>query len=371
MIHLQKTKLDTSHEPASEFLERTLAALDSSGLCYCVARNYELYPGVITGDVDLIMAASDMKSAERTILRVADNLDWRPFVKYLSSRSVHLGFYSDIYPRRFVLVFELFAGGAWRGQQFLSAERIIEMRHRYRCTWKPHATHEAMITLVHHLLYNGCVFEKYRKQIRKCVESAPIFFEEELCKAFGKKRAKNISECVKNNKWNELENISPQIRRFFLLRSLCLQPLRFIHRVVDLFAEVRSKPEGVVIAVEATSPEEMKQVADTIIELADRWHIFIPPTREKIAFFDNDKSIARSVQSIVASGGVAVILNEESRRLPDFTLQYPIVHVNVQGDLACISIGDQSISCPVIRKTLAFDIWNVILKCRSNALVRG
>ncbi len=370
MVPKQKMKTDTSNEPVSEFLKYAFAALDSEGLRYCVERNYEQYPEIISGDVDLVMVAADMKSGINAILRVADELDWRPFVKYLSSQAVHIGFYCSIYPKRFVLAIELFAGGVWRGLHFLDAEGVVEMRQRHGCTWKPHSAHEAVITLVHHLLYNKSVFEKYRRRIKTCVEEAPEVFEAELCKPFGKKRAESILEYVQNNDWNELEKQATQMRRSFLLRSLCLQPFRSIRGIVNICADVGYKPEGVVISLEATSSEEAEQLADAIIELAVRWHIFIPPMRKKIGFSGCGASIVSDVKSIIASGGVAVILNGENRCLPDIPMQYPAVRVNVHDNMACISIGEQSTSCSVTRETLAFKVWNVILKYRSSVLAR-
>jgi hypothetical protein len=316
------------------------------------------------------MLAADMKSGMNVIRSVADELGWRVFVHYLSSQATHVGFYSKIYPKRFVLVIELFAGGVWRGQQFLSAKRILKMRLRHGCTWKPHPAHEAIITLVHHLLYNGRVFERYRSQIRSCVEQAPGLFEAELRRPFGRKRAKNILEFVKSNDWNELERQAAQTCRSFLSRSLCLRPFQSTRAIIRLCADYRRKPEGIVISIESTSSRDVEPIADAIIELAVRWHIFVPPTRKKIVFSCSDASVVREVKSVIASGGIAVILKTENRCLPLLSLQHPLVRVNVHEEMTCISIGERSTSCSGTHETLAFDIWNTILRDRSDELVR-
>lgn len=360
---------DISNEVASEFLRCTFEALDRIGLCYCVARNYEQYPDVITGDVDLVISAADIKIAVSTILKVAETLGWRPFVKYLSLQAAHVGFYCNVYPKRFVLVIEFFAGGAWRGQQFISAERILDMRQRYNCTWKPHPAHEAMISLIHHVLYNTHVPEKYHKKIRTCFDYNSVFFEAELRKPFGHKWATRISEHVRDDEWNALKNEAASIRRLFLWRSLCSRPLHCLRRVTNLLTDVKCKPEGVVISLEASSPSEARQLADAMIGLAVRWHIFIPPNREKIDFSGSEASIVRRVKSIIASGGIAVILNEENNCLPDFSLQHPVVQIDVQRDFAYVSIGEQSPSCVDMQKEPAFSIWDMILKYRSDILL--
>jgi hypothetical protein len=204
-----------------------------------------------------------------------------------------------------------------------------------------------------------------------CAANTPEFFEAELCRPFGKKRAKSISECVRSNNWDELEKQAVETRRFFLLRSLCLHPFRSIYRIASLCADTRCKPEGVVISLEATSPEKAEDLADTIIELAVRWHIFIPPIRKKITLSGSDTSIVSKVKSAATSGGVAVIINGGNRCLPDFPLRHSVVHINVHGNMACVSIGEQSTLCSIERKKSAFEIWDVILKHRCDILMRG
>ena len=368
MITSKKIKPQLPNEKASNFLKYIFQALDNAGLKYCVERNYDQYPKVIGGDVDLVIVATEMKSAMNIIIRIANKHAWNPFVLYSNSQAVHLGFYSDIYPERFVLVIELFAGGVWRGQQFLAAKRILEMRSRHGCTWKPHPAHEAVITLIHHLLYNRCVFEKYKQQIKICVDNSPEIFETDLCKPFGKKGAKSILECVQGNDWNKLEKQATQMRCSFLLRSLFLRPFQFFQKVVGILADIKCKPEGVAISLEAMSPNETEQFADAIIELAVQWHIFIPPVREKIYLSGSNANVSKEVKTIIKSGGVAVILNETNICISDILLQYPIIHISTNDGIAHISIGEQSTSCLVTGDTLAHNIWNVILKYRSDNL---
>lgn len=368
MITPKKNKIQMPNERASDFLKYIFQALDNAGLKYCVERNYDQYPKVIGGDVDLVIVATEMKSAMNIIIHVADKHAWSPFVMYSNSQVVHLGFYSDIYPERFVLVIELFAGGIWRGQQFLAAKRILEMRSRHGCTWKPHPAHEAVITLIHHLLYNRCVFEKYKQQIQICVDYGPEIFEKDLSVHFGKKWSKYLLECVQRNAWDELEGQADQIRRSFLLRSLCLHPFRFFQKVVRIFADIKCKPEGVAISLEAMAPNKAEQFADAIIELAVQWHIFIPPVRKKVYFSDNNANVSKDIKAIVKSGGIAVILNEANISISDIHLQHPVIHISTNDGIARISIGDQSTSCLVTGDTPAYNIWNVILRYRSYTL---
>ena len=44
-----------SFEGGTLFLQLILDRLEEAGVQYCIARNYEKYPDVITGDVDIVV----------------------------------------------------------------------------------------------------------------------------------------------------------------------------------------------------------------------------------------------------------------------------------------------------------------------------
>ena len=110
---------NSSEYPVNQFLKAILEGLNNVNIEYCVERNYEGYPLQITGDVDLLVRAEDLVRAVKETCRIAKKQNWKPYIKYETRQLAHVGFYSSIYPDRFVLVIEFFTGGLWRGFHFL------------------------------------------------------------------------------------------------------------------------------------------------------------------------------------------------------------------------------------------------------------
>ena len=355
---------DKSFEKGGVFLQLILERLEKAGVQYCIARNYEKYPHVITGDVDIVLPEHSLHDAVRETQLAAKHLNWSPFITYIGSRAAHIGFYAKMYPARFVLTIEFFVGGTWRGLQFLCGDRAIHMRQRHGDFWKPNPAHEAIITLVHHLLYNHRVFDKYRSVIRTLANKSPAIFERELSYSLGKQTARLFTELVLAEDWNGLEEQGGSLRRKFIFRSLFLHPWSFATGVYKVILDIGRKPEGVVISIENLSVNSAEAIADEIIQLAVRWHIFLPPNRKKILFSNGDT--VKLIKSTVASGGVTVVLNNLGESL-GVSLSFPIIHVEEEGGHLMLRIGSE-LGRPINRETASMEIWNTVLQHRSNAI---
>jgi len=351
-------------EEGTQLLQLVLERLESADIPYCIERNYQEYPNIITGDVDVLVLRGDLGAAVREAQDAARQLEWGQFVSYVGTYVAHLGFYSDKCLSRFVLVLEFFVGAAWRGLQFLCPERAIQMRQRHGFTWKPNPAHEAIITLIHHLLYNHRVYEKYRSRIGALVVASPALFEEELSYALGPRMARAFTSLVLAEDWDELENRARNLRCKFLVRSFASRPLRSAVAVCRVCIDTSKKSDGVVISLDSIRNNSPELLADELIELAVRWHIFVPPNRKKIMF--QSKNAAKLVKSTVASGGVAVVLNPLGEEL-GISLRYPIVHVEEQDSVLSVRIGDKSAQ-RVLRDTAPLEIWNVVLQHRNKVL---
>ena len=355
---------DKFFDGEAQLLQLVLERLESADVLYCIERNYQEYPNIITGDVDFLVLGGDLGAAVRETLYAAKRLNWSPFVVYVGSHAAHIGFYADKWPSRFVLVIEFFVGGVWRGLQFLCPERAIRMRQRHGCTWKPNPAHEAIITLIHHLLYNRRVYEKYRSRIKALVDESLATFEQELGYALGSKTARAFTRLVLAEDWDGLESQARNLRCKFLIRSFTSRPLRSAAAVCRVCVDTSKKPDGVVISLDSIRRNSPEILADELIELAVRWHIFVPPNKKKIVF--PSKNATKLIKSTVVSGGVAVVLNPpgEKLRIP---LRFPIVHVEEQGDTLSVRIGSEPMQ-RVQGNAAPLEIWNVVLQYRSKAL---
>ncbi len=356
------------HPATTTFLKRVFEELDAAPIQYCVERNYEEYPDNITGDVDLVVCTADFSAAVEAICRAAEQNNWRVFVQYLSSQAVHVGFFADIFPDRFCLVIELFNGGVWRGMTYLSADRILDRRLKHNDTWKPHPAHEAVITLVHHLLYNSAVCDKYRERIHSRYLEAPDLFRSELVYGFGKKLASEIGELVAAADWNLLEDRVAKIRRGFLLHSFLRRPLECCRGIAAIKADVSRKPEGVVINLNGIPPEEADGLADALIDVAIQWHVFLPPIRKKLGLCRrNADDVAEAIAGIEKAGGVAIVVNPDSLDVPVARLRESPFAIASQGNSLVVNDRDKERQLTArAASDAAYESWAFILGQRAS-----
>lgn len=292
----------------TNFLSAVLIGLDNENISYCVERNYEEYPHYITGDVDLLVGEEEMSRAVKTTCDIAKIRGWKPYIIYETRQASHLGFYSNKFPDRFVLVIEFFAGGVWRGFSFIDSQRVIKNREKYGSTWKPNSSHEAMITLIHHLLYNSKVFEKYKDNIDNLYNLDSEMFSKEVAYVFGKKIGYKMGNNIANFNWENLEKMSSTLRRNLIWRSFLHSFKKTITSLYYLYVGIKQKPDGILIKV-LDKNNNLISFLESIIQIADKWHIFIPPNRRIIKLTDsNDSHKYKVINKIISSGGVAILI---------------------------------------------------------------
>ena len=305
-----------SHE--SNFLYTFLNDLDSKNLKYCVERNYENYPVEITGDVDLIVSNNDLSEIIELVIITGKKLGWSAFLIYPSKNISYVGFYKYDLTNRFVLVFEFFSGGVYRGLEFLSSKEILSKRIKYKEVWKPNPAHELILTLFHHLLYNGKVYQKYTDRISKLYTESKNDLYFEIRKIFSKNLTNEILNLIKEKDWLGLENISSKIRKSFYFSAFINNPLNSLSNVIELIFALNKKPKGIFVSF-VGEESLFSALIDDFISLAIKWHIFIPPNR--VLVNSESTSFLKDVNEIINSGGVVISINKSSL-LTKKNLQY-------------------------------------------------
>jgi len=298
-----------SFERGTQLLQLVLEQLESAGVQYCIARNYEGYPDVITGDVDIIVSAEKLNKAVRITNKIAINNRWKPYIIYTTHQAAHLGFFTNINSDRFVLVIEFMIGGIWRSFFYLNGNSVIKKRIKHgNNIWKPHPAHELTITLVHHLLYNSCVYDKYRARINRLFEESRSEIINILGDAFGIRIAKRIFYFLDRKDWEKIEGLSKRMRIFLVANRLFNNPLNIIS-LIKLNLEIRDKPRGMAIFI--SGGYSQSDVARELISIAKKWHIFIPPFKKIIFVNTNNYKYSKKVINYgIKSGGVVVVICE-------------------------------------------------------------
>ncbi|MDG1720359.1 MAG: hypothetical protein P8I31_03805 [Bacteroidia bacterium] len=320
-----------SHE--STFLHSFLSSLNSKNIEYCVERNYENYPEQITGDVDLIVSNSDLSEIIELVIKIGKKLGWSAFLVYPSKNISYVGFYKYDLTDRFVLVFEFFSGGVFRGLEFLSSEEILSKRIKYNEVWKPHPAHELILTLFHHLLYNGKVYQKYMDRICKLYSESKNDLYPEIRKIYGKNLTNEILQLIGEQDWLGIEKIAPKIRRSFYVSALINNPLKSFSNIIELISALNNKPKGLLISFVGKESIFLALI-DDFITLAIKWHIFIPPNR--VLVNPKSKSFLKEVNRIINSGGVAITINKTSQ-LKKHNLRHisKFIEVEVREETIC------------------------------------
>ena len=141
------------NDEASTLLIKIFKWFAENNILYCVQRNYEKYPENITGDVDLIVSDQQLRFVFDNIILLARKTGWQCYYDYSWEKTAYIGLFKPIYPSRYTLTIELFAGARWHGLCYLPASLILHCRQKSGSTWKPAPCHQAIMTLIHHLLF--------------------------------------------------------------------------------------------------------------------------------------------------------------------------------------------------------------------------
>lgn len=294
----------------SEFLAAIFENLNERNIQYCVERNYENYPDIITGDVDILVLEKDMQQIVDLTCRVAEKEHWKPYIRYITHQASHIGFFTDSFPDRFVLVIEFFSGGVWRGMPFLKDDRAIQFRKKHGVLWKLDPSHEAMISLFHHLLYNGTVYGKYRYSIKALFDESPICFKNEVALKFGNKISTKISNLISSENWSELEQLSKILRIKLISRSMIFSFIETTKSLFYLYKGLLKKQQGLFISYLDSTSSELR-IPNAIIELANKWHIFIPPNR--LIINAQSANYKYKINKVIKSGGIIILQSSFNR----------------------------------------------------------
>lgn len=301
--------------PVSELLAGILHGLNQAGIPYVVMRNYDNYPLMVTGDVDLVVRPGDGTRAREEILRAGHSLGWRAFSERSRGYLTYLGLCKPVYPERSVLVLETFAGGHWYCFPYLAAGRILARRRQYSDFWIPSACHEASLTLFHHLLWNRRVPAKYRSRIRELVGQDEPGFREVAATAFGRRCADRVLQCILAADWSQLENDAVELRLTLIRTSLLRQPREAMRMSLGTLSSFRRADEGLAIGLWSLGEDWSRLVARELLALADEWHLFHPGNRRILALDARigSRATVAAVRRAVRRGGFVVVVASASK----------------------------------------------------------
>jgi hypothetical protein len=362
---------------ASALLSAIFEWFDKTDHLYCVQRNYQGYPDKLTGDVDLVVAHDQAASIADELRNIAKKLGWACYIKHAWNNTAHLGFYKPVYPNRFVLVIDLFAGCGWHGIIYLSASDVLYHRIRYGITWCPLPAHQAIITLIHHLLYNGFVPSKYRQEIISLVSEDTESFSQFLSQSFGDKLTKLVLNSIFDGDWEILSRKVSYFKISLVLRA-SKTPIVLAKTLLKGYDSFCNIPEGVVLLVVDDDFRRRKKLCNALLDTANRWHLFLPPLRKivnynMILFSKNIPNEVRLALRIIRRGGVAILGCNMASDI-DLTLSIPTYKIIYAKNKCNVNVTNMSIIEASDHFEISEDkdincvvqqVWNFILKDRA------
>lgn len=357
---------------ASILLAEILKYLTDNNIDYCIERNYGGYPEKLTGDVDLIVAEGTISHVIDLMIIKSSELGWHCYHKYAWGKTAFVGLSKNLFPDRYTLTFELFAGARWHGVTFLESKFILSQKEKIDDIYKPNKAHEAIITCIHHLLYNSKVPEKYRTDIYKNAISDVGKFQMDLGRAIGTTHAAKVSKLIVSENWSGLESIANTTKVKLILYSVIRQPIATFRSIIaGIFANLRRAP-GIVIILNSESKghDQLAQISHRLIEIATKWHIFSPPFRKVFNLDTLTMKDISEISKITKRGGVSILHSNSQYCQKDLLSKLP-------DDIMCqIDLDNQTLvlnsiyrnlkksmsySVPEFEHDLGHLIWNSIL----------
>lgn len=173
----------------SAFVTEVFRQWRAEQIRFVVLRNYENLPQETGNDIDVLVAAEEIKRAEIALVYVANQVGYQ-----LHNRAefspVSLFFFHPASQQQ--LQFDLFPKLAWRGFELIASAGVLERRVVRSDFFIPDPADETVINLLTRLIYHGYVKEKYRLAIAARLMTGAEVVTERLGEIFGVRRAQEV-----------------------------------------------------------------------------------------------------------------------------------------------------------------------------------
>jgi thymidylate kinase len=238
----------SDQQEISRLVSAVFRAWQQAQINFLVLRNYEELPHYTSNDIDVLMAPTQLRRAERTLLvaasesgfRLHNRAEFATLAFFLSSRTSNVQTHID-----------LFTALKWRGFDFLDCSEFLARRVERGLFAVPHPAHEAATNLLAYMIYTGKVKPKYKASITTGFRANPDMVNSLLTKTYGSKLARFLVDVGSQEKWSDLEASTPALRRALVARQAC-QPFRLASSILTDARRVAKRlirPPGFTVAL--------------------------------------------------------------------------------------------------------------------------
>jgi len=213
----------SDQQEISRFVTAVFRAWQQAQINFLVLRNYEELPHYTSNDIDVLVAPTQLRRAERTLLvaasesgfRLHNRAEFATLALFLSSRTSNVQTHID-----------LFTALKWRSFDFLDCSEFLARRVERGLFAVPHPAHEAATNLLAYMIYAGQVKPKYKPSITTGFRANLDMANSLLTKTYGSQLARFLVDAGAREKWNDLEASTPALSRALIARQLTRQPFR-------------------------------------------------------------------------------------------------------------------------------------------------
>jgi hypothetical protein len=185
-----------------ELLLRTVfSSLKGHDIDFVVLRNYEQLPFEVGNDLDLLVREQQRARAEQVVVSAAAVCGYQ---LHNRAEGPHVMLYFNEKETCAQIHIDLFADCLWRGFTLLSAEEVCARRMRGSLFDIPHPAHEAVISLLKTVLYDGAVKECYRSDIAGKFAAHERLVTDVLTRSLGRPRAQALVGDVSRGDWSKI-----------------------------------------------------------------------------------------------------------------------------------------------------------------------
>jgi thymidylate kinase len=210
--------LDNKPSNLQNFINSLFRELHEQRVDYAICGNHEKLPQYTEHDIDIW--AKKPAEVEKALDQSAAKSGFHRYIRNKTANGSN-NFYCkcDAHSME-VIRFDILRECAWKSIFPLVKSQVIEKNRLFdRGFWQANPAVETAMHLLFPLLNTGHVRDKYKEKICDHAENDEEFLNV-LRQAVGKKKAQQLRQMALENRWIEIENRCPQLRRTIFIRTV-------------------------------------------------------------------------------------------------------------------------------------------------------
>lgn len=249
-----------------EVLLYLFKTLEDNGIEYLILNNYKSLPEYNEGnDIDFVVKPEDMHIIHSVVEQMALLFDIS-IVRYVKRQySTQYYFVGKGEFSNLKLHIDFLPGVDWRGATYLSAQRMLRKKRKYKMFYVPSIEHEVLYAWFRSFLWGGFIKEKYKNFILENYKN----IKSELERLLGYKLTNKLLNLIEQERIEDTTSYLTIIRTKVWLYSFKRSPFKTTkNAILSYFLDnlIKFKKTGLFIVLLGPDGAGKSSVAEKIIE---------------------------------------------------------------------------------------------------------